>query len=114
MVSWFWAAMVAVGTFRHMVHIFKSTRPRDNPRPEPDQDSDQETLLIKGKMTGLEKVSLHIRRLVTVPATFGHRCLQNVGWCTIPPRVESLTIILFFILNVAFSIHGYFIFAGNL
>lgn len=114
MVSWFWAAVVIVGTLRHITHVFRSAQPRDDPRLEPNPDSDRETLLLKGKPKGTERASLYLRRFVTVPATFGRRCLQNVGWCTIPPRVESLTILLFLVLNIAFSIHGYYIFKGNL
>lgn len=114
MVSWFWAAVVLVGTLRHITHVFRSTQPRLDPRLEPSEDTDRETLLIKGKPTRRERASLHLRRFVTVPATFGRRCLQNVGWCTIPPRVESLTILLFLILSIAFSVHGYYVFKGNL
>lgn len=114
MVSWFWTAVVLVGTLRHLAHVFRTNQPRNVSRLEADEVSDRETLLLKGKPTGAEQASLYLRRFITVPATFGRRCLQNIGWCTIPPRVETLTILLFFLLNVAFSIHGYYIFEGNL
>ncbi|RFN50191.1 hypothetical protein FIE12Z_5548 [Fusarium flagelliforme] len=42
-----------------------------------------------------------------VPATFGDRCAQKVGWGTVPPRIQSLTLFAFLILNIALSIHGY-------
>lgn len=49
------------------------------------------------------------------PATFGRRCAESFGpWGTVPPRVQSLTIVLFVVLNVATSIHGYRLFPGNM
>jgi hypothetical protein len=45
---------------------------------------------------------------VLVPATFGHRMAQSFGqWCTVPPRVQSLTVAAFIAVNVVFSVHGY-------
>ncbi|KAF7556911.1 hypothetical protein G7046_g6172 [Stylonectria norvegica] len=51
---------------------------------------------------------------ITVPATFGYRCAQKVGWGTVPPRLQSLTIFAFLTINVVFSIHGYRIVKHNL
>ena len=107
---WFWVAVVFIGMLRHALHV---VMPR-GVRPDPDQYLDRETLILKEKPRGVEYPWLHIRRFVTLPATFGYRCLQNVGWCTIPPLVESLTILVFFLLNVAFTVQGYMVFAGNL
>lgn len=44
---------------------------------------------------------------IAVPATFGDRCAQKVGWGTVPPRIQSLTLLAFLILNIVLSIHGY-------
>ncbi|KAL7907656.1 ferric reductase like transmembrane component domain-containing protein [Trichoderma velutinum] len=54
------------------------------------------------------------KRNVTIPATFGYRCAQNVWWATIPPRIQTFTIILFLIMNIVSSIHGYRIIDENL
>lgn len=107
---WFWAGVVLVGILRHAIQVLF---PPDT-RPDPDQYIDRETLVLKEKPRGVEYPWLHIRRFVTLPATFGYRCLQNVGWCTIPPRVESLAILAFFLLNVACTVQGYMVFTGNL
>ncbi|KAL7786554.1 ferric reductase like transmembrane component domain-containing protein [Trichoderma afarasin] len=54
------------------------------------------------------------KRNIIIPATFGYRCAQNVWWATIPPRIQSLTITLFLIMNIVFCIHGYRIIDENL
>ncbi|KAM6479473.1 ferric reductase like transmembrane component-domain-containing protein [Trichoderma sp. SZMC 28011] len=54
------------------------------------------------------------KRNITIPATFGYRCAQNVWWATIPPRIQSLTITVFLIMNIVFCIHGYRIIDENL
>ncbi|OBR10496.1 Ferric reductase like transmembrane component [Colletotrichum higginsianum IMI 349063] len=55
-----------------------------------------------------------LKRYITVPATFGYRCSQNLGWCTIPPRIQSLTIFAFIAVNAFFCIHGYIVFPGHM
>jgi hypothetical protein len=57
---------------------------------------------------------LWFKRHVTIPAAFGYRCSQSLGWITIPPRIQSLTILAFVILNIIFCIHGYRITSENL
>ncbi|RGP79908.1 ferric reductase transmembrane component 5 [Fusarium longipes] len=54
-----------------------------------------------------------LKRNVIVPATFGRRCVQDFGsWGTLPPRIQTMTLALFVILNLVCSIHGYEIFEG--
>ncbi|KAH4256495.1 hypothetical protein HBI04_160270 [Parastagonospora nodorum] len=55
-----------------------------------------------------------IKRHITIPATFGDRCSQPYGWCTIPPRVQSLTICVFVMLNFWLSVCSYQLTDGNL
>lgn len=56
-----------------------------------------------------------LRRTLILPATFGKRCQTPIkGLGTIPPRMESLIITLYVILNVVFCFPGYTIFAGDL
>ncbi|KAK1240407.1 hypothetical protein MKX07_004435 [Trichoderma sp. CBMAI-0711] len=54
------------------------------------------------------------RRNVTIPATFGYRCAQNVWWATIPSRIQTLTIAAFLLMNVVFCVHGYRIIDDNI
>ncbi|KAF5972656.1 ferric-chelate reductase [Fusarium coicis] len=54
-----------------------------------------------------------VKRNILIPATLGRRCVQDYGgWGTLPPRIQTLTLILFVIVNVACTIHGYDIFEG--
>jgi hypothetical protein len=55
-----------------------------------------------------------LKRYVVIPATFGYRCSQKLGWCTIPPRIQSLAIFAFVLLNVIFCCTNYRVFEGNL
>lgn len=55
-----------------------------------------------------------LQRKVILPATFGHRCAQSIWWCTIPPRIQTLTLVVFAIINIVFSVHGYRLTAVNL
>lgn len=112
--SWFWAAVVFVGALRHMLHTRRPTQALSKPGNDPNEDSENESLSFKEKPGPLDRTSLYLRRFVTVPATFGHRCLQNIGWCTIPPRIETLAILLFLALNIWSCVHGYYVFTGNL
>ena len=49
-----------------------------------------------------------LKRNLTLPAAFGYRSSQSVrGLGTIPPRIQSLTILAYLVINVAFSIYGY-------
>ncbi len=55
-----------------------------------------------------------LQRFILIPATFGYRTSQDFGWYTVPPRVQSLTILAFVLMNIAFCVHGYHVFPGNL
>lgn len=68
----------------------------------------------KKSIAGSQRLAVWSKRYLTVPATFGYRCAQNLGWCTIPPRIQSLTILAFIIINVVFTVHGYIFFEENL
>ena len=54
------------------------------------------------------------KRYLIVPATFGGRCSRPYGWCTIPPRIQSLTILCFVALNIALCTCSYRLTEGNL
>jgi hypothetical protein len=55
-----------------------------------------------------------LKRYITVPAAFGDRCSRPLGWCTIPPRAQTLTIAAFVILNVVLCCADYRLTDGNL
>lgn len=55
-----------------------------------------------------------LQRYLSTPATFGRRCSQDFGWYTVPPRVQSVTLLIFVILNIVSCIHGYHVFTDNM
>ncbi|ODA79408.1 hypothetical protein RJ55_05001 [Drechmeria coniospora] len=61
----------------------------------------------------LRSANVWFSRTLAIPNTFGHR--RNVwgDWGTMPPRLQSLTLLLFLLLNVALSMHGYRIIEEN-
>ena len=57
----------------------------------------------------------HFRRILLLPAAFGERQAIPIRQTfTIPPRLESLTLLLYAIMNVYICLPGYELFTGNL
>ncbi|KAI1078820.1 ferric reductase like transmembrane component [Whalleya microplaca] len=112
----FWGVVVAIGLLNRVVIVFShilTGKRRDwksIPLSEPggDRGSDDDG------SRGLSFFTRWIRRYVTVPATFGYRTAQPFGWYTVPPRIQSLTIFAFVVMNIVFCVHGYHVFPGNL
>ena len=50
---------------------------------------------------------------VLLPATFGYRHIQPWGWCTIPTRLQSILVFVYFALNVVFCGIDWRVFPGN-
>ncbi|CAK7211544.1 hypothetical protein SCUCBS95973_001151 [Sporothrix curviconia] len=55
-----------------------------------------------------------LQRHLTTPATFGWKTSQDFGWYTVPPRVQTVTITIFVVMNIAASVCGYHAFTGNM
>ncbi|WYZ43936.1 hypothetical protein EsH8_VII_000372 [Colletotrichum jinshuiense] len=99
-VTVFWIIVVAIGLASRLVSAIASLQKQE---------------LHSEKTPGiLHRAAFWLKRYITIPATFGYRCSQNLGWCTIPPRIQSLTIFAFIATNAFFCIHGYIIFPGHL
>jgi predicted ferric reductase len=60
------------------------------------------------------RVIAWVKQYLTVPATFGNYCSRPYGWCTIPPRAQSLTIVFFLALNIFLCTYPYTLIDGNL
>lgn len=119
---YFWAVVVAVGlssrfggyllSFRWPNHKRKQkwqALPRDE--DENDAMDDPE---ISPRRSFFDTPYLWLERYVTVPATFGYKRSQNVGWCTIPTRVQSLAIAAFVLVNVVLCSCSYRVFENNI
>ncbi|KAJ3476016.1 hypothetical protein NLG97_g9266 [Lecanicillium saksenae] len=48
-----------------------------------------------------------LKRRLFLPAAFGYRCAQSAWGCTVPPRIQSLSILAFVTLNTTYSFIGY-------
>jgi predicted ferric reductase len=55
-----------------------------------------------------------MKQHLLIPATFNYHCSQPIEWCTIPPRIQSLTVFLFVALNVVLCCISYPVFDGNI
>lgn len=64
-------------------------------------------------VTRTQNLRLWFRRVISTPATFSKDC-RVPQMCVVPPRIESLTIASFIIINVIFCFTGYRAFVGNL
>ncbi|CRK20040.1 hypothetical protein BN1723_017823 [Verticillium longisporum] len=97
----FWIVVVAMGVLSRLIAAI----------------GDAQRSMVKPS-TGISRpfhaFSVWLKRHVTIPATFGYRCAQNLGWCTIPPRIQSLTLLAFIAMNVFLSLYGYRFTENNL
>ncbi len=109
----FWSAVVAVGLSVRLLAIVNiDQQTRRSVLDEDPNDSEYPLVDERAKLSGPSSVWL--RRYITTLAAFGYMCAQNIGWCTIPPRIQSITIAAFIVMNIAVCIHGYHVFPGNM
>jgi hypothetical protein len=57
---------------------------------------------------------LWIRRCLILPPTFRQACQEPIRWCTIPPRLETILLTTYIILNIVYCFPGYDLFLPNL
>lgn len=93
----FWGLVIAVGTVNRCVELFKARQ------HGPDRRRAESSSL-----------RLWIRQRLLLPATFGQHCQEPAGLGTIPPRLESMLLVLYLIMNIVFMFPGYDLFAGNI
>jgi hypothetical protein len=109
----FWTAVVVVGISIRVVAFCNKERSKWTEIVR-EEELDNGYNIVDERMKLSRRPSVWLRRYITTPATFGYKCAQNVGWCTIPPRIQSLTILVFILMNIIFCIHGYWVFPGNM
>ncbi|KAF2139154.1 uncharacterized protein K452DRAFT_328466 [Aplosporella prunicola CBS 121167] len=112
---YFWASVVAIGMLFRLSALFKGIRKQGGWKLIPDsEDGSSEDFPRKVKPGILSLPGTYLKRYITTPATFGYRCSQNIGWCTLPPRIQSLTVVVFIIINIVLCSVDYYAFPGNL
>ncbi|ETS81728.1 hypothetical protein PFICI_06730 [Pestalotiopsis fici W106-1] len=112
----FWGLVVTIGLLNrillYLMHKTKSqTRISDSAHSGASEDGEA---LIPSRNPRLGRFGGWLNAHVFLPATFGYRKAQPFGWYTVPPRIQSLTILLFIIMNFVFTVHGYHVFPENL
>jgi predicted ferric reductase len=108
---YFWIVVVTFGISTRLVSLIADLE--HNKRRNLHPGSYKRNCSIKQRNI-LSRPQGWIKRLITVPATFGNRCSQPYGWCTIPPRIQSLTILAFVLINVTLCMCSYQLTDGNL
>ncbi|KAK9424978.1 putative FAD-binding FR-type domain-containing protein [Seiridium unicorne] len=111
----FWGIVVAIGLLNR---VLLSLRYKTSRRTERSEYAPLRVSEYDGpppfRTSRLGSLGIWLKARLIVPAAFGYRKAQPFGWYTVPPRIESLTILSFIILNIVFTVHGYHIFSDNL
>ncbi|KAL6409244.1 hypothetical protein AUP68_05616 [Ilyonectria robusta] len=96
----FWVAVVAIGFANHAISAVSNSNAVSRlPFKPPRQLSHWYSWLVN---------------IISVPATLGTRCAQKVGWGTVPPMIQTITMLIFLVVNVVLSVIGYRIVPVNL
>ncbi|RYP74410.1 hypothetical protein DL771_003077 [Monosporascus sp. 5C6A] len=112
----FWGVVIAIGLLNRAVIVLghaMAKKPRgwqSIPLGEPGEDS----IPAASDARSQSRLSVWLKRHVTLPATFGYQNAEPFGWYTAPPRIQTITILAFAVMNIFFCIHGYRVFPGNL
>ncbi|KAH7381933.1 ferric reductase like transmembrane component-domain-containing protein [Cadophora sp. MPI-SDFR-AT-0126] len=115
---YFWVVVIAIGLSSHLGPYsltFQNRNSKWQPLPNDDADIDgTEEQIRKRKRSIFDTPYTLLKRYITVPATFGYKRSQNIGWCTIPTRVQSLAIGAFILINIVLCSCSYRVFPNNI
>ncbi|KAF1925689.1 ferric-chelate reductase [Didymella exigua CBS 183.55] len=106
---YFWIVVISFGVGTRLLALITNIRSREYQAVASD-DFDRP----KDHRSALSLPHSWLKRHITVPAAFGDRCSRPFGWCTIPPRAQTLTIATFIILNTILCCADYRLTEGNL
>ncbi|OJD11947.1 hypothetical protein AJ78_07380, partial [Emergomyces pasteurianus Ep9510] len=110
---WFWGIVLLSGILNRLFTHFTGARQRSTR-----YDSEGHTSHINsGAPLLLQPFRwLHhwIRAYFIIPAAFGTHHQRLFYWCSIPTRVETIVIVIFYVLSLALTCVGHDIFKGNL
>lgn len=106
---YFWIIIISFGVCSRLATLITNTRSREWRAVPDDEDSTP-----KSERGFLSLTHTWLKYYITTPAAFGDRCSQPLGWCTIPPRAQTLTIAAFVILNAVLCCASYRLTDGNI
>ncbi|PVH69696.1 ferric reductase like transmembrane component [Cadophora sp. DSE1049] len=115
---YFWAIVIIIGLSSHLGPYLLTFRNHDGkwqslPNDDIDIDVTEEPSQ-KRRRSIFDTPYTLLKRYITVPATFGYKRSQNVWWCTIPTRVQSLAIGAFIVINIVLCSCSYRVFPNNI
>lgn len=106
---YFWIIVISFGVGARILALITNVRSREYQAVASDESDGP-----KSHSGFLSLPHSWLKRWVTVPAAFGNRCSRPLGWCTIPPRAQTLTIAAFIVLNTILCCADYRLTEGNL
>ena len=99
----FWTVVLAVGFISRIATLVAATLRKRQPKSR------------SARTRRLwNRLQLWMKFWFTTPALWSQRTAEPVGWCSVPPRLQSLTIAVFVVINVVLSCASYTLFEGNL
>lgn len=106
---YFWIVVISFGVGARILALITNARSREYQAVASDESDGP-----KSHSRFLSLPHSWLKRWVIVPAAFGNRCSRPLGWCTIPPRAQTLTIAAFIVLNTILCCTDYRLTEGNL
>ena len=106
---YFWIIVISLGIGTRILTLTTDLQTRGYQALATDESAEPK----KGSGT-LSMPHSWLKRYITIPAAFGDRCSRPLGWCTIPPRAQTLTIAAFVVLNVVLCCADHRLTDGNL
>ncbi|CAI6334769.1 unnamed protein product [Periconia digitata] len=110
---YFWAAVVTIGISSRLAVRVAALRTEGSHLSSPDLHETFPPALSR-RRGATSKIQAHLKRHISIPATFNNRCSEPIGWCTMPSRVQTLTILSFVLLNIGLCMIDYRTTDGNL
>jgi hypothetical protein len=106
---YFWTIVLSIGVGSRLVSLIHDVRHKGTSQVPRDSD---ESLSQRRRPPGI--MNLLWKQYIASPATFNSRCSEPIGWCTVPPCIQSLTVFLFVVLNTVLCTVDYRMTHGNL
>lgn len=103
--------MISIGLGSRLVSLIQGLRRKEWQRLPTSPDGFNSPRTRPGISSWLQAL---FKRYIAIPAAFNNRCSQPFGWCTIPTRIQSLTIFAFVVLNIVLCSISYRLTDGNL
>ncbi|KAI8942267.1 hypothetical protein NX059_000346 [Plenodomus lindquistii] len=108
---YFWILVISMGVCTRLLSFLPKLRDQKHKYQSIESDNQR----TQEHAHGILSLPLAwLKQYITTPATFGDRCSRPYGWCTIPPRIQSLTIFGFVAFNIVFCSCSYRLTDGNL